>query len=230
MRFSARFDLWHAWVPLALFVVAIGLIMSLDLDRRLAESFFVDVATGHWFGEGTFWADTLLHRWGRNFARLLGVAGIVALLLSWRLPRLRVHRRMLAYFVACMAVVPLLVGGLKLATNVDCPRDLQGYGGDRPYVELFADRPDDLPRAECFPGAHSSSVFALFCLYFIGLAYSRRMAVMGLSAGLLLGGIFSLDQQARGAHFLSHDLWSAAIAWAICFGFYRYPWRGELRT
>ncbi len=229
MRFSARFDLWHAWVPLAAFGLSIALIMSLDADRWLAERFFVDVASGHWLGEGTFWADTLLHRWGRNFARLLGVAGIVALLLSWRLPRLRVHRRMLAYFVACMAVVPMLVGGLKLATNVDCPRDLQGYGGDRPYVELFDDRPNGLPRAACFPGAHSSSAFALFCLYFIGLAYSRRMAMMGLSAALVLGAVFSLDQQARGAHFVSHDLWSAAIAWGICYGFYRYLWRGELR-
>jgi len=114
VRFSARFDLWHAWVPFAAFGLSIALIMSLDADRWLAERFFVDVASGHWLGEGTFWADTLLHRWGRNFARLLGVAGIVALLLSWRLPRLRVHRRKLAYFVACMAVVPLLVGGLKL--------------------------------------------------------------------------------------------------------------------
>jgi membrane-associated PAP2 superfamily phosphatase len=201
-----------------------------DVDRRLAEGFFFDMQTGRWLGEGTFWADTLLHRWGRNFARLLGVVGIVALLLSWRLPRLRPHRRMLGYFVACMAVVPLLVGGLKVATNVDCPRDLQAYGGDRPYVALFADRPDDLPRAECFPGAHSSSAFALFCLYFMGLAYSRSAAWVGFGAALTLGSIFSFAQQARGAHFIADDLWSAAIAWGICFIFYRYLWRGELRS
>ena len=230
MKFSARFDVWHAWLPVTVFVLAIAVLMSLDVDRRLAEGLFVDTQTGHWLGEGTFWADTLLHRWGRNFARLLGVAGIVALLLSFKLPRLRPHRRALGYYVACMAVVPLLVGGLKIATNVDCPRDLQGYGGDRPYIELFGDRPDGLPRAECFPGAHSSSAFALFCLYFLGLAYSRRMAMMGLSVALALGAVFSLDQQARGAHFVSHDFWSAAIAWAICLLFYRYLWRGELRA
>jgi len=230
VKFTFRFDLWHAWVPLAIFGLAIALIMALDLDRRLAERVFVDTQSGHWLGEGTFWADTLLHRWGRNFARLLGVLGIVAWALSFKLSRLRPYRRALGYYVACMAVVPLLVGGLKLATNVDCPRDLQGYGGDRPYAELFEDRPDELPRAACFPGAHSSSAFALFCLYFIGLAYSRRMAVIGLSAGLLLGVVFSLDQQARGAHFVSHDLWSAAIAWAICYLFCRFRWRGERRS
>jgi membrane-associated PAP2 superfamily phosphatase len=206
VTFPVRFDLWRDWVPLVIFVLAISLIAGFDLDRRLAERLFVDTQTGHWLGEGTFWADTLLHRWGRNFARLLGVAGIVALLLSFKLPRLRPHRRALGYFVACMAVVPLLVGALKLVTNVDCPRDLQGYGGDRPYIELLADRPDELPRAECFPGAHSSS------------------------AALVLGTIFSVDQQARGAHFVSHDLWSAAIAWGICLLFYRYLWHGKLRA
>jgi membrane-associated PAP2 superfamily phosphatase len=61
VRFSARFDLWHAWVPFAAFGLSIALIMSLDADRWLAERFFVDVASGHWLGEGTFWADTLLH-------------------------------------------------------------------------------------------------------------------------------------------------------------------------
>ncbi|MBU3671174.1 MAG: phosphatase PAP2 family protein [Sinobacteraceae bacterium] len=230
MKFTPRFDLWHAYVPLLVFGVIISLLVYFDVDRRLAERFFVDTQTGHWLGEGTFWADILLHRWGRNFARLLGVLGIVALLLSFKLPRLRPHRRALGYYVACMAVVPLLVGGLKVATNVDCPRDLQGYGGDRPYVELFDDRPDELPRAECFPGAHSSSAFALFCLYFLGLAYNRRMAWTGLAAALTAGSAFSFAQQARGAHFIGDDLWSAAIAWAICYLFYRFLWRGELRS
>jgi membrane-associated PAP2 superfamily phosphatase len=145
--------------------------------------------------------------------------------------RLRPWRRAIGYFAACMAVVPLVVGGLKEATNVDCPWDLAGFGGDRPYVHLLGDRPDGLPRAACFPGAHSSSAFALFALYFAGLGLGRRrLAWGGFALAFALGALFSFGQQARGAHFLSHDLWSAFIAWTICLALYRWAFGGRLTT
>lgn len=33
----------------------------------------------------------------------------------------------------------------------------------------------------------------------------------------MLGLTFGITQQLRGAHFLSHDLWSAALCWAIAW-------------
>jgi membrane-associated PAP2 superfamily phosphatase len=59
----------------------------------------------------------------------------------------------------------------------------------------------------------------------LGLARSRRHALTGLAIGIGVGSLFSFAQQARGAHFLSHDLWSAFIAWGICLALYRYAWR-----
>ena len=168
--------------------------------------------------------------------RALGIFALFALLASYvpalaaRWPALVVHRRPLGYFVACMALVPLLVGGLKQVTNIDCPWDLERYGGTRPFVHIFEDRPDELPRAACFPGAHSSSGFALLCLYFLGWRVGRAHALAGLAVGLLVGVTFSLAQQSRGAHLLSHDLWSGFIAWAMCFTLYRYAWRSDLSS
>jgi membrane-associated PAP2 superfamily phosphatase len=43
---------------------------------------------------------------------------------------------------------------------------------------------------------------------------------MALAGGLLIGTVFALGQQARGAHFLSHDLTSAAIVWYVLLGLY----------
>ncbi|MFM8480147.1 MAG: phosphatase PAP2 family protein, partial [Gammaproteobacteria bacterium] len=127
----------------------------------------------------------------------------------------------------CMALVPLVVGGLKTLTNVDCPWDVAGFGGTRPYVEWYLPRPDGLPHAACFPGAHSSSAFALFALYFLWRDPYPQRAQVALVGVLVLGGLFSLAQQSRGAHFLSHDLASALIAWLMCFGFYLKFFEGE---
>ncbi|MBJ7575165.1 hypothetical protein JHB91_08225 [Luteimonas sp. MC1828] len=37
----------------------------------------------------------------------------------------------------------------------------------------------------------------------------------GLAIGVAIGLVFGIDQQLRGAHFLSHDLWSLALCWAV---------------
>ena len=98
--------------------------------------------------------------------------------------------------------------------------DLIGFGGHNPYVALFGDRPDALPRAQCFPGAHASSGFALFCLYFVFRDNSRRMARWMLAVAIAVGIAFSIGQEARGAHFLSHDVTSAAIVWFVQLALY----------
>jgi membrane-associated PAP2 superfamily phosphatase len=44
---------------------------------------------------------------------------------------------------------------------------------------------------------------------------SRLAALWALLAAGLVWAVFSLGQQARGAHFLSHDLASLAIVWFV---------------
>jgi membrane-associated PAP2 superfamily phosphatase len=95
-------------------------------------------------------------------------------------------------------------------------------------VHLFAERPNGLPRARCFPGGHSSSGFALFGLYFLCLKRSRRQALAALALAITIGGLFALGQEARGAHFLSHDIWSAAIVWFACLGVFSLGYRGQV--
>jgi membrane-associated PAP2 superfamily phosphatase len=41
-----------------------------------------------------------------------------------------------------------------------------------------------------------------------------------LSVGLGLGLLFGFAQQLRGAHFLSHDLWTLGIAWSAALTLY----------
>jgi membrane-associated PAP2 superfamily phosphatase len=206
------------WVVLPLLLIALVLawLIASDGDVRIADRYFYDVLNQRWLGANTLWANEILHRGGRNLMRLIGVTAILAWLISSRILSLSRYRRALGYFALCMALIPLLVGSLKQVTNVDCPWDLERYGGNRPLLHYFESRPLELPRAACFPGAHSSSAFALFALVFL---LRRRSVGLALGAGVLvtvLGSLFSIAQQARGAHFLSHDLWSMFVAWFVC--------------
>lgn len=225
---SRRFWWTHALLPAIalLLVLLLAGFSTLDLDIARAE--FFDTATMHWRGAGTWWADDLLHTGGRDAVRAIAALALLLLLLGLRMPALRRWRRPLGYFVAAMLASTLLVGALKQLTNVDCPWDLQGFGGTRPLVHLFGDRPDDLPRAACFPGAHSSSGFALLCCYFLFRHRGRRAALLALLPGLVVGSAFAYAQQARGAHFFTHDLTSALLVWLICLAVYVWGFHADV--
>jgi membrane-associated PAP2 superfamily phosphatase len=197
--------------------LAFILIEVLGLDLKIANTLFYDHARQHWLGAGAgdWWAHRLVHDTGRWLVRGVAAAALLVWGITFFVPSTRQWRRSAGFIVLAMAVSVLVVGLLKQVTNVDCPWDLAEYGGAHPYVALFADRPDYLPRAACFPGAHSSSGFALVCFYFVLRNRWRRLAWLALGIACLVGVVFSIGQEARGAHFLSHDLTSAMLVWAI---------------
>ena len=88
-----------------------------------------------------------------------------------------------------------IVAALKVITNIDCPWDLADFGGDRPYIELFASRPAILPHAACFPGAHAASGFALVFGYFLLRDRAPRGARWALLIALFVGVAFSSDRK-----------------------------------
>jgi membrane-associated PAP2 superfamily phosphatase len=221
---DARRAFWrgHVWWPLCAFVVAFCSLELTPLDRHWAEALYFNALTGHWLGTGAgeWWARGLLHTGGRWMIR--GVAGLALAVwaLSFAVARLREWRRPAAFVLLAMLLSTGIVGSLKAVTNVDCPWDLAGFGGHNPYVGLFADRPDTLPRAKCFPGAHASSGFSLVCFYFLWRDRSRRRAYYALAVTIAVGVVFSIGQEARGAHFLSHDLAAAGMVWFVQLGLY----------
>ena len=198
-------------------LLAAFLLEWLDLDRAVARALFYHPAAQGWIGSGAgdWWAHDLIHSGGRWLVRCIAAAALACWALSFHVPRLAPWRRQALYVFAGMVLVTLTVGLLKVLTDVDCPWDLEGFGGTRPYVSLFADRPDYLPAARCFPGAHSSSGFALMAIYFVLRERSPRWSRAAFLFAVAVGAVFSIGQQARGAHFLSHDLTSAALSWGI---------------
>lgn len=202
-----------------------------NLDESFASAWAFDPQTHRFIGSGAgeWWAKDMIHSWGGGLIRILGGILLLIWVSSFRIGALQRWRRPTGFVVLSVVLSVGAVGLLKQFTNVDCPWSLAEFGGRLPYIHLFSDRPDSLPRAQCFPGGHSSSGFALFSLYFATLGRRRRLARWALGGALLVGGVFAFGQEARGAHFLSHDLWSAAIVWFTCLAVYVSPFPGATR-
>jgi membrane-associated PAP2 superfamily phosphatase len=211
-----RFWITHAVLPFAVYLAA----MAVIVDTGIADALFFDRSRGIWIGAHTWWAEAWIHTGGRNLVRAITLGAALLLVGSYVRDRLRPLRRAASFVVLAILLSTGISGILKHVTNVDCPWSLAGFGGDRPYVPLFGDRPDALPQAACFPGAHSSSGFALICFYFLLRNRSRRSAAAALAAGIAAGALFAFGQEARGAHFFSHDLTSAVLVWYVQLGLY----------
>ncbi|MBB3276125.1 MULTISPECIES: phosphatase PAP2 family protein [unclassified Pseudoxanthomonas] len=212
--FDRDFLVHHAGWPLAVFALATVILIPLRGDLWLADRLYA--WEGHrWSLQQGFVTQHLIHVMGKRLSTL-GWYGVALLLIaSGSFPRLKAWRRPLFFLLLATALSTAAVGTLKLWTDMDCPWDLARYGGSRPFVDLFSARPARLPTASCFPAGHASAGYAWVALYFFFLATAPRLRWLGLGVGLAAGLLFGFAQQLRGAHFLSHDLWTLAICWTI---------------
>ncbi|ELN4741044.1 phosphatase PAP2 family protein [Escherichia coli] len=71
-----------------------------------------------------------------------------------------------------------------------------------------------------WPGGHAAAGFALFALFFALRDRRPNVAHVALIAATSLGTLFSLVRMAQGAHFFSHNLWTALLCWLICLTLY----------
>jgi membrane-associated PAP2 superfamily phosphatase len=104
---------------------------------------------------------------------------------------------------------------IKAFSHTSCPWDLQTFGGTAPYVSHWNVWLDDGGGGHCFPAGHASTGFAFIAVYFglrqAGVLGARKYLLMAVLAGFVLG----LSQQMRGAHFMSHTLWTAWLCWTV---------------
>ncbi len=112
----------------------------------------------------------------------------------------------------------------KQVTTLPCPWDVELYGGERQYITVFDALKNSFPAAHCYPSGHASGGYALLSCFFAANQYRRangqrevRSAYYWLLPGMTLGVVFGITQQLRGAHFISHDLMSFSMCYAVCW-------------
>jgi membrane-associated PAP2 superfamily phosphatase len=197
----------------AFFILA-ALIYHYDIDFLFADQLFFREG-GSWTLKHHVLTETVLHDGGRLLSETMGVIAISGFILCMLHPRLRNWRRATSYLVFSVLLSTVSVSVIKHLISMDCPWDLARYGGDLPFIGLLDVRPAGLPDTACFPAGHASAGYAWIALYFFFQAVWPRGRWPGLATGLLMGLIFGFAQQLRGAHFLSHDLWTLMICWTI---------------
>ena len=118
----------------------------------------------------------------------------------------------LAVVLASAILVPLTISAMKAGSMYHCPWSLSRYGGYAPYLRLFDSLPKGVSPGHCFPAGHAASGLWLASIATFWLPEQPAKAGIAFFAGLLPGLALGLAQQARGAHFLTHSLWSMWIA------------------
>jgi membrane-associated PAP2 superfamily phosphatase len=151
--------------------------------------------------------------------RALAYDGPKVLIIAWAVTLIaaaifapRVRMRAL-YLVACLAVVSVVCTQLRAVSGMATPLELKAFGGAYDHLLLLQPKPAGYP-SHAFPAGHASGGFALLGLFWV--LESRRWR--GLALGLGFGCWMGFYQVARGEHFLSHTLATAALAWFLCLG------------
>lgn len=215
-------------IPLLLFILAVALLEIWGLDLKLGDLLYR--LEGHQWALREHWLTAgLIHNGGRLLSFGLLLVAVLGWSLSWIRPGLRHWRPGLSYLISAVLCSVLIVNIAKRLAGLDCPWSLQRYGADRLYHSLFSLDPATTSGGSCFPAGHASAGYAWVALYFLALhhfggtsARARRYRRLALLPGLGLGLIFGISQQLRGAHFISHDIWTLAICWFSALLLYRW--------
>ncbi len=202
---------------LALLLAGAALLWVLTpLDHAVA-SLFHDPAFGGFPLRRAAWAEGA-HRGGIWLVVAVAAMALIVAVAGLRLPRLRPYRREALYVLISIALTTGAAGWLKENSAANCPWDQVAYGGTQAESSWIRMQPvGDQRPGRCFPGGHSSGGFSLLALAFV---YGRRRparARRAVGAALTLGFGYAATQWMRGAHFPSHDLVSAWIAWSVCW-------------
>lgn len=200
------------WLTLALGGVALAWDASgLDLPlARMAGSGAGFALRDHWF------LSLVLHDGARRVAWLGALALCLSVWWPWG-PLARVPRGERLMVAAAALLAALAVSLLKLGSRTSCPWDLAEFGGVARYASHWSLATDG-GSGRCFPAGHAASGFSFVSGYF-GLRRSHARAARAWLAGALGTGLaLGLAQQWRGAHFMSHTLWSATACWLVALG------------
>ncbi len=108
----------------------------------------------------------------------------------------------------------LAITVLKRLNHTSCPWDLAEFGGVARHVSHWLWGVRDGGAGHCFPAGHASTAFAYLAGWFVLRRSAPRAAGRWLLGALLAGMLLGLAQQMRGAHYMSHTLWTAWICWA----------------
>ena len=161
-----------------------------------------------------WWMATIMHAGARNLGWGVLLAMLVGIWRPWGALRALATSDRVSLFLSVLSAL-LSVTLIKGLSQTSCPWDLQAFGGVTPYVSHWNLWVVDGGGGHCFPAGHASTGFAFMAAYF-GLRQNNAQGAMKwLLVALCVGFVLGISQQMRGAHFMSHTLWTAWLCWTV---------------
>lgn len=207
-------------VPIVVGVILVLLELT-SLDMELARLFY-EPSAGDFIGRHSYFLENILHDRAKQVVIAFSVLAIIGFISAFFVDRLKPIKRELGCLVLSLALATSFVTPMKAVTAVQCPWSLKEFGGKETYSELLSPRPATDKPGRCWPGGHAATGFTLFALFFVLRDRRPRLARQALVLAFILGTVFSLGRMMQGAHFFSHNVWTAVFCWLICLGCYYF--------
>lgn len=205
-------------IPLILlFLIGAIIFFGLSGVDVWVQSHFYNQNTHLWMLDKNRTVLKFLFYDGIKFAIIIfSVALLFILILGYKKPLIKQHRRALIIVIASAIFVPLLVGSLKDVTNMPCPKNLKRFGGDHPDTcvwEKYNSEVCKMAKIKCWPAGHASGGFALLSLVY--LFSSLRGKIIAVVVAISIGWSMGIYKMLIGDHFLSHTVITMIMAWLI---------------
>jgi len=198
-------------------VLLVGFPIGGSLDLALIHPWVSE--SGKFLLRDNWYLAELNHRYVKDLLILVYAILCMLWLASFKLEKLKPLGWRYGYFFWLVILSTSIVGLLKSQSAHACPWNItiptpQGFLWDFSAT-----------KGHCFPGGHAATGFALMTGYFVFRQSDKNRAYFYLLAGLILGFAMGWAQMMRGAHFLSHNLWTAWIIWLVNVGFYLFNYK-----
>ncbi|KAA0968055.1 phosphatase PAP2 family protein [Pseudomonas sp. ANT_H12B] len=203
----------------AVAAIILVLLELTSLDMDLAKLFYDPVA-GDFIGRHSYLLENILHDRAKQVVIAFSVLAIFGFIASFYVDKLKPIKRELGCLVLSLALATSFVTPVKAVTAVQCPWSLEQFGGHETYSELLSPRPHTEKPGRCWPGGHAATGFTLFALFFMLRDRRPKLARKAFVLAFALGSVFSISRMMQGAHFFSHNVWTAIFCWLICLGAY----------
>ena len=213
-------------LPSAAFVLGNVLLILGPGDLMLADWLY-QLQGGTWRLQDAWLTSDIIHDQGRSLVGLALLTLLLAIALSYINQTARPYRKGLYYVLVSALITVAIVNLMKEYSALDCPWDLARYGGEKSYVSLFGKSVVGQSPGGCFPAGHASGAYCWLGLFFLARYFKPQWRFKVLGGVLTLGVIFGIAQQLRGAHFISHDLWTLYISWMSATLTYFFLFRME---
>lgn len=219
---------WYWIIPALVLVMGTVLAWVTEVDMAVSREFYDAGHPGGWpTGERPLWV--FLYRFGEAPAVLLFSGGLFMLARAGPLGG-RLERRSTAILV----ILALFIGPFLLTNGVfkgyfgrPRPRQVQEFGGDRPFTPVLT--PTWRRDENGFPSGHAAAGFAPLVLYFALRRRRPRWAWGALGAGLGFGVLMGAGRVVQGGHFVSDVLWSGGVVYFSAYGVARWQERKSRR-